>query len=471
MTSSTATCEDNSQSLVRDSVGTTLTNGVLTLVGLIIWVAMARLLDPSWRGALALVMIVPATVMRVGTFGFDQGTVVLGGADRKLLGPLTRTGVVFGFIVGLISIGLFLGFMFGFPKAFWQIMQKVWLPEPFMVITLAFPLHLMTMAYDAAVYAEDRIAARNAKELVVNLVMLAVILAAVLLFDLRLFGVVGAYLIANTVSLGYAWTLVRKRVDLSGGLRFDLLANSIKLGFPVYLAQLASFIMLPAMMLVLSWELPQDDWGNLARIAFFTMGYQIVERTLPVTRSIGFALLPKITGGSEEAAGELASRASRQTLIVAFVLFAVLVLCMRFIVDILLGYRYHPIVGAFAIMAPGGVALSVGGVWATHLLARCKPLKVASAGLAGVLTALIVAAIGFHVLPHGREVLTASIAVVAGSFANSITLLIAFTRTSGVSVSDSLVPRLDDLRDWRRVPQFAKEYFLRRSRSEVIPPL
>jgi len=331
-----------------------------------------------------------------------------------------------------------------------------------MVVSLAFPLHLMTMAYDAAVYADDRIGARNVKDLVVNIVMLAIVLTAVLHYHLQLFGVVGAYIVANTISLAYGWFLVKGKVELVGGFRVDLLSRAVRLGFPMYVAQLVTFLMLPAMMGILSWQLPGDPRENLARIAFFVMGYQIVDRVLQVTRSIGFALLPKITGGTEKAAGELAGKASRHTLIVAVVIFGLLLALMHPIVAVLLGRRYLPVVGAFAVMAPGGLALSVAGVWSTHLLARCKPYYVARAGLAGVIVALIMAGLGFRFVPTGREVLVASASVVIGTLVNAGVLLPAFCRTAGISVAQALLPTRDDLREWRRIPGLVSELMRRR---------
>ena len=456
MTSLSETHEDQS-SLARDSVGTTLTNGVLFLLGIILLVLIARLLGPTWRGALVMIMLAPTLVMRLGPLGYDQGMVVLGGADRKLLGPLTRTAVIFGFFLGLIFIGLLMGFMWGWPKTFWRISQ-IWLPDQFELIALVFPVHLMTMAFDSAIYAEDRISARNLKELIVNLVMLAIILVAVMVWKLKLFGVVGAYVIANLVSMVYAWILVKGRVDLNGGVDLPLAKRTVKLGFPIYLSQLASYVTHPAMMVILSWALGGKPGINLARIAFFSMGFQMVERILPVTRSVAFALFPKITKSTHEDARELAAKASRHTFIASVALFGLLVIFLHPVIRILLGEVWLPIVWPFAIMAPGGVALSVAGVWATHLLARKKPYKVAWAGITGFITALIIAALGFKFLQRGSEIIVASFAVVIGSFINASLLLPAFCSASGLKPSEILIPRMSDLKEWRRIPGIIGDY-------------
>jgi len=466
MTSSAENPPTSPSSLARDSVGTTLTNSALFLIGIITWIAVARFLGPVWRGALALVMLAPSIVMKTGSFGFDQGMVVVGGKEPRTLGPLARTGIVLAFLMSLISIGLLAAFMWGFPTTFWRLTQQTWLRDQFMLISLAFPLHLMTMVYDAAIYAEDRIAARNAKELWVNVVMLVAILAAVFIWNLRLMAVIGAYLLANVVSLAYGWLLVRRRVHLDGGIDAGLAGRAVKLGFPVYLAQLASYAMLPVMMVLLSFALPGNRNENLERIAFFTMAYQMVDRILPVTRSISFALLPKITGAGEIEAGEMAAKASRHTLLVSIVIFALLFVFMHPIVAILLGKRYLSVVGAFAIMAPGGVALSLIGVWSAHLLARMRPLDVARAGIIGVVVALICAGVGFRFLPEGREVLAASLAVVVGTFVNAAFLLPPFCSAAKIGPDKALIPTVADLRDWRRVPGYVRE-IIRRKRAPV----
>ena len=453
--------KDMEKSLARDTVGTTLTNVALFLLGILIWIATARFLQPTWRGALALIMIMPAIVMRAGTLGFDQGIVVIGSSDRGKLAPLLRSSVLFGFIMGLLAIAILLGFMWGFPKIFWKVTQ-VWLPGPFLVISLAFPLHLMTMAYDAAIYAEDRIAERNLKELWVNAVMLFIIVASFFAFKLQLYGVIGAYIVANALSLVYGWLLVRNRLDLAGGISIPLLKDAIKIGFPVYLAQLASFIMLPIMMVILSAVLPGDAHENLARIAFFTMGYQMIERVLPVTRSTAFALLPKITTGSEETAGKLAAKVSRHTLIASLILFSLLILLVHPIVIILLGRRYLPVAGSFCLMSPGGVALSVASVWSSHLLARHRSLEVAKGGVGGVITALLVTALGFSTLPEGREVFTASLAVMLGSLVNAAFLFFAFRNATGLTACEILLPAIDDVKEWHRIPSLVKAHIFRR---------
>ncbi len=462
MTSSNENPEKSSRSLARDSVGTTLTYSGLFILGLIIFVVIARVLGPTWRGALGIVMLAPGIVLRIGNLGYEHGLVVIGGKTRDLLGPLTRTGIVYGFITGLISIGILMGFMWGFPKTFWGINQ-VWLPLPFMIITLAFPLHLMTLVYDGAIYAEDRIAARNKKELVVNIAMLIAIIVATFIFNYWLMGIVAAYIIAQCVSLFYAMILVRGRVKLSGGLDLRQAGEAVRLGFPVSLAHLATYLMLPAMIIPLSLALPGNAIENLARIGYFTIAYQMVDRILPVTRSVAFALLPKITSAEEEEAGELAAKASRHTLMVSVAIFAVLVVFMYPIISILLGNRFLAVVGPFAIMAPGGVALSVAGVWQAHLLARKKPLQVAKAGIMGVVVALIITGLGFHYIPGDREVLAASLAVMIGTFVNAGMLLPAFCKAGKIGPVKALIPTLEDLREWRRIPGLIVEMIKRRT--------
>ena len=460
MTSSHGNQIAERSSLARDTVGTTLTNAALFLLGIIIWVLIARLLGPVWRGELALVMLAPAIVIKMGAFGYDQGMIVLGGKNRSILGPLTGTGVILGLIMAIVYIGILMGFMWGFPKTFWKISQ-IWLPLDFMLISMAFPLHLMTMAFDAAIYAEDRIAARNVKELVINLVMITVILIAFFYFKLRLLGVIGAYVVANVVSLAYALLLVRGRVDLSRCTDFKLAKEAVNLGFPVYLAQVASYLMLPAMMILLSFSLTGTKPENLARIAFFTMAYQMIDRILPVTRSVAFALLPKITSASEKDAGELAAKASRQAFLTSFVLFILLAILMNPLVAILLGANYIPVAWAFVFMAPAGVAMSIGGVWSNHLLARTRPYEVAKAGIFGVVVALLVSWLGFQYI-SGREVMIASSAVLVGSYVNAIFLLNSFCKTGKISAIKALVPTHADIMEWKRIPGFVREMVSRK---------
>jgi O-antigen/teichoic acid export membrane protein len=437
-------------------VRTTLTNATLFFLGILIWIATARFLSTHLRGLLALIMVVPGLVIRIGLLGMEQGTVVMAGGDRKLLSPLARTGVWFGLLLGLLMIGVMLGLMYGSPFVFRRITQ-MWPNGPFLFITLAFPIHLVTIALDSAIYAEDRIAARNAKELVVNGAMLAVMLVAFFGFGLQLFAVVGAYLVANLVSLVYAAMLLIGHVRFTGGIRIDLAKDAIRLGFPINLAQTASYMMLPAMMILLSLTLGGPGAENLQRIGFFAIGFQMVDRILPVTRSVAFALLPKITGGTGELASELAAKASRHTLMASLILFAVLVLLSHIIVGVLLGPRYLPAASAFVIMAPGGVVLSAAGVWSAHLLAVGRPYRVAWASLTGVVVALILSGVGFRFIPDHREVLVASVAVAIGSLVNASVLLPAFCSVAGVTMGQALVLRAEDVREWNRIPGLLRE--------------
>lgn len=452
-------------SLARDSVGTTLINIAVFFLGVIIWVANARILDPIWRGILALIMILPATIIKAGTFGSDLGIVVLGGENKNRLGLLTRSGVLFGFIIGILGIGLVLGFMYGFPQTFWRVFQHVWLPQAYLIIVMIFPIHLITQALDAAIYAEDRISARNRKDFLVNLITLIVLFFLVLIFDLNLFAVIGSYMVANTFNMIYAAWLLKGRISLFGKVDISSVFEAIKLGFPVYLANLASFLMLPSMMLLLSLMLPdakEEAGANLANIAFFTMGYQMVERILPVTRSIAFALLPKITTGSESAAGELAGKASRHTILASILIFGILLIFIKPIIALLLGTRYLPTVIAFVIIAPAGVLMSASGVWSAHLLARHRPYRVALAGISGVLSALVFAGIGFFLCQPGQELVIASFAVLTGSLVNSLILLFAFCQGGKISISDAARPGLQELSEWSRIPGLIKGFIVRR---------
>ncbi len=462
MTSSSENPKTPIRSLARDSVGTTLTYIALFFLGLVIFILNCRILGPEWRGVLGLVMLAPGIVIKIGNLGFDQGLIVLGGKDRGILGALSRTGIVYSFVMGMVSIGILMGFMWGFPIAFWRIFQEVWNPKAFMLISLAFPIHLMTLICDSAIYAEDRISVRNLKEIIVNAVMLAAIVILVLAFDLRLMGIIGAYVIANFFSLVYGLVLVKDKVLSRVSLDFSLVKKSLKLGFPVSMAHLASYLMLPAMIIPLSLALSGNARLNLERIGYFSVAYMMVDRILPVTRSVAFALLPKITSGTDQEAGELAGKASRHTLIVSISIFIVLVIFMHPIVSLLLGERFINVVVPFTIMAPGGIALSATGVWSAHLLARKRPLDVAWAGIIGVLTALICAGLGFHYLPDGREVLVASISVVVGTILIAAIMLPSFCRTGQISVREAILPTLEDLREWKRIPGYISDMITRK---------
>jgi len=454
MTLSPGNTETTKTSLARDSVGTTLTYALLFFLGLLIFVLNCRILGPLWRGMLGLIMIGPALVLKIGNFGYDQGMVVIGSRERYLLSSLTWTGLLYSFALGMLAIGILMGFMWGFPIQFWRVFQGVWNPIAFSVISLVFPIHLMTQVVDAAIYAEDRISVRNRKEVIVNAVMLVIIIVLWRAFGLRLMAIVGAHVIANFVSLVYGWFLAKDRIGAPVGFDRVLVDKSVRLGFPVSLAYLAGYLMLPAMIIPLSLAMGGSPIENLERLGFFSVAFMMVDRILPVTRSVAFALLPKITTGTDAEAGELTAKASRHTLIISLFVFIFLVIFMKPIIVFLIGERFLNVVSPFAIMAPGGIALSVSGVWAAHLLARKRPFDVAYAGIVGVVIALLCSGLGFYYLPHGREVLVASMSVVVGNLVAFAIMLPAFCKSGHLTVRDALLPTSDDFREWRRIPGF-----------------
>ncbi len=408
--------------MLRDSITTILSKVLVLVLGLAVSVIIARTLGPSWRGALALVLLPQAIFLKTATLGIDRGNIYYCGKEPGRLGDIALYSLWSGLIIGGAAFILLLLYaMTGQFKSFTGHIDMGF----FIVIAATFPFVLVASFYDAIVYGRNLILLRNLKEIALNALLLVFVLLGFFVLHKKLLAVVGATFATAVVGCAIAVYLVHRYVIplRLAKVDWEYFRMNFPFGFKNHVSFAAVALIGSLIILFARYRLPQESLGmRLEQIAFLSMAVAFIERGITFPRSIVFALIPKITGADAREAIRMLLKASRYNILLTLLFYAVLFYTIDWIVLILYDTPFAPMAEPFKALVPGAIFLSLGEIWAAGLFARGRANAILAAGILG----LIAGAVSGYYLLATWSIFGGAVAVSFGFFVYALVLLVAY---------------------------------------------
>jgi O-antigen/teichoic acid export membrane protein len=402
---------------------------------------LARLLGPEGRGTLALVCLLPDLSTMLGRLGFDSANAVFAGLDPTRRRALVWQSVAIAGVAGGAMAIAGAGYVSMGAPGFTTLLRG---PLALYLVPLALiPVVLVNEFWKAIVRGMNCIFTLNLLEVGATLVGLVLLGILVGWLGLGVWGVVWA----NTVvAAGSVIMMVRflRRAGAWGKPSLDraLAWRTATFALPVYGGTVVAYLNYRVDEFFIAAWLPPAELG------FYVMAVLIAERLWTLPGAVGTALLPHLTSSSHRDP-ELTGLFARHTTI-----WTGAAACLIFVfADPLIRLLYSP---AFADavtplrwLLPGVVALGIGKVVMTELLARKKGKDTSSASA----IAAVVNIAGNLILVPRMGISGAALASTISYSLLSAILIRCYLRETGLPWT-VLVPRRDDLaiygRLWRR---------------------
>jgi O-antigen/teichoic acid export membrane protein len=445
---------------LRGNIATTFA-ARMALLGLafVSSIMLARLLGPEGRGVLALVCLLPDLGSILGRVGFDSANAVFAGID-----PTGRRALVWQ----SVGIGGVVGGAMALAGAWYVLMGAPGFPTlihgPLAVYLLALsliPLVLVNEYWKAIVRGMNCILTLNLLEVgatVLGLVLLGVLVGG---FGLGVWGAVWANTAIAVIALVVmAWFFRRTGMWGKPTLDRDLAVRSAAFALPAYGGTILAY---------LNYRVDEffiAAWLPPAQLGFYVMAVLIVERLWTLPGAIATVLLPHITNSSQRdpvLTGLIARHTAMWTSVASGLIFV--------FADPLIRLVYSPafadVVAPLRWLLPGVVALGVGKVIVTELLAR---RKAALTAYASGTAALVNIACNLVLVPQ-MGISGAALASTISYSLLSALLVRYYVVETGVPWT-VLVPRRDDLavygRLWRDGIGLRRHDQLRRSAPATV---
>lgn len=408
------------------------TRAVWSLLGIATGVILARILGPHDRGILALVLLVPSTVVTLVKLGMTQANVYF--INRERISPVqvasnaTALAIVLGLtaatIVWLARGGLFETVLRNVPT--WALAFAL----------MRVPLMLLDDYLYGVLQATGRFHVYNTRLLVSEGLRFVLVVVALPILGFGLFAAVAIH--TFTTVLNVTWLVVTMRRVIPFTLRIDppLLRRQLTFGVQSYAQTLTSHMLLRADVYLVSYFL------GPAETAFYSLALRFTELVLEIPQAVGVVLYPRLASLPEEQIHRLTAQACRRTLLLTGALVIPLVLLGPSIIVLWYGEAYAPAGRPLLWAGIGALALSVFVILTRDFTSQNRQRVNIAAG---------VPALGLNILLN--FLLIPSLGIVGAAMSTAISysiacgiLLVAFLPRAGVSLRQVLVADTDDLR-------------------------
>lgn len=416
---------------LRDTLGILGTRVVWSVIGVITGVILARWLGPHDRGLLALVLLLPSTVLTLVKLGVSQATVFFINRKEASVDQVASNSV-------LLALGLGIGSAIAVWLLRDNLLHTVLGDVPAWALLLALvrvPLLLLDNYLYSILQATGQFGVYNRRLLQSEALRLVLVVVLVMVFHLGLPAAVAIYTVIAGVNIAWLMLTMRRTIRFSLSLDTALLRRMLSFGVRSYVQVVTAHLLLR-----IDVYMVQAFLGP-AETAFYALALHFTELVLEVPQAIGLVLYPKLAALPEDEVHRLTAQTCRRTLMVTVPAAAALALLGPWVIILWYGEPYAPAGAPLPWAAVGVAMMSIFVIITRNFTSRQKQRVNTAAGLLALLIN-----VGLNVL------LIPTWGIVGASFATAVAYTAAcailihfFLRESGLSWTSVIVPTRDDL--------------------------
>lgn len=422
-------------SLTSGSTITFISNIFTFVLGLCASILIARVLGPTNKGIYALIVLMPAILLKFGTLGIDASNVYFSGNRKYTISSIGSNSLFYGVFLGLALIFIF--WIVSKTEMYQNFISTKNLNTSYIwLLILTLPFSLVSGLLNSILVGREKVIQFNGLRILGICLQVLFLVILLLLLDLGVFGAILVSVVICPINAVLMIIFVNKieKVKFSFNSRF--LSDSLKYGTKAYFGNLAQFLNYRLDIFLVAYFL------NVADVGYYSLAVGMAEKSWMIPGSIATILLPRVSSIKIKDANNLTPKVSRLTLFIVSVIALGLLFVCKPVIRIMYGYLYLPSVKPFMLLLPGIVALSVSKILTADLAGRGKPEF-------GTLAALISLAVNIplniYLIPRWGIAGAAFASTVAYSLATLISL-IAFLKISGNSLLDTLIIKKQDIR-------------------------
>ncbi len=436
------------------------TEVVLIGVNFLIGVLMARTLEPTARGVLALAMTAPFTVTHFVDPGIVQSNIYLIGRKERAAEAVVANALVLAIVISTVtSIILWLA-----RDVILRTLLSGLTVAQFTLVLVLLPFFMLDLYMLSILRAVQCFNLYNLRRLVGQFTLLVAMFLILVVFRKAASGAVFAFVCASVVSAILGLVLVNRVVPLRPGLHLDLLVESVRYGFKSYVQTLVGHLNYRLHVYLLALFL------DPAQVAFYVIATNIAELGWYIPNSVGVVLFPRLSATPSERVHGLTAEVCRHTIFITALAMLGLATVGWVAIPLFYGPAYWPALVPLFILLPGILSMAVYKVLTRNFSSRDRQQM---SILAAVGALVLNVGLSWVLIPRwgigGAAV--SSLISYAGA---SVILLLAFLRDSNLSWRDTLVIRRNDLtryaemfkQVWEQVKRLLAHY---RAQGKVQP--
>jgi O-antigen/teichoic acid export membrane protein len=417
----------------------------VTLMGTVTGIALARTLGPHDRGVLALVLLLPSTLLTVAKLGVTQANVY---CTKREGAPVTQVAANSLFLALVLGGGL--GVIVWTCRGL--VLNTVMREVPAWALLLALyrlPLALIDNYFCGVLQAIDNFSLYNRRTVAGAALILILTLGAWAVGRLDLFVAVLIYTVVGTLVIIALLRGTHRLIPF--GIRPDraLLETQVRFGVKSYTQVLAMHLLFRMDIYMISYYLTP------AATAFYSLALHFTEMILEIPQAVGWVIYPRMASLSKEEVHRLTAQAARRTVLLTGLGGLAVAIFGPVIVPLWYGQAFAAAVRPLLFATVGMVSMSVFTIITRDFTSRNKQRVNIRAGTVALLSNL---GLNLWMIPR-FGIAGAAVATSLSYTLAAVLVLVAFRADSGIALREALVPKREDVRFvWRAFWQAVRRY-------------
>lgn len=404
-----------SSDLVHKVIETYATRVLLTGVGLLTTIAIARFLGPSGRGLYAVAATTGLLGVQFGNLGLHTSNVYVVSRDPRSLALLVGNSLLVSILFGAFIAGI-LALLFTLDPGLISISGTL------LVLAVAWiPFGLAYLLLQNLLLGVNDVRGYNTIDVVNKVALLLLIVVLVAFGQGGVSTFLAAALASIITSCVWAWRRLRTRFAGNAAVSLPLFRRSVRYAAKAYFAALFAFLVLRADLFMV-----QHMLGPL-QAGYYSVAASMADYVSILSVVVGTILFPRLSAMTElRAKLRLTRQAVWGTVGLLLPMLAVASLLAKPAVAILFGSAFLPAAFAFILLMPGMFFLGINTVAVQFLNSIGYPSSVV---VIWGLCAFLNIGLNLWVIPH-RGILGASVVSSVSYFLAFFLILLVIRRAA-----------------------------------------
>ncbi len=420
----------------RDVILTFLNRVLQFLIGFGLSILLARVLGPEDRGKYALLLLFPTVLVKIGTLGIELSFVYFTANGKYRRRDLVENAISTSLMLGFVVLAVF--WLLTYVEPLESYLARTDLQRLFLfLLVITLPGQILKQFLARFLLGGGRILSYNITDLFQ--VLFQVFFTWFFLVPLRmgLSGAIYGYIIALAIDLGMILFVTNRWEHIRIGFNLQLTRDAVGYGLKAYFGNIAQFLSYRLDMLLVSIIL------NNVAVGYYAIAVGLAERLWMIPNAVSTILLPRISSlmaGKKNRSNAITIGSSKMTLLMTLIASIILIFLSRPLILLFYGKEFSQSVYPFIILLPGIIMLSISKVLTSDLAGRGRP---EFGAISSITCTVINMILNIFLIPKWG--------INGASFSSTITyslstimVIVAFTRTSGVKVTELFLPRKAD---------------------------
>ncbi len=435
-------------SSLSKNIGITFSSRLLIFaLGIGASIILARLLGPTGKGIYALIILIPAVMVKFGTLGIEASNVYFTGSKKYEIKDIGSNSLVAGISLGLVLILIFWGVLHLSSFQNFISSNKI---NPFYlwIVVLTIPLSLVSGFLNNIILGKEEMVKYNQVNILNSAIRLVTVIFFLLVLRQGILGATLSYVFTTMIVTLFVMLLIRKMTKICFSLNPKLLRESTAYGGKAYFGSAAQFLNYRLDMFLVAFFLTP------AAVGYYSITVAIAEGLWMLPGVTATVLFPRISSLQDSEANMLTPRVSRHTFFLIFISSLVLIPLAKPLIKLLFGSAFLPSVTPLLILLPGIIALGGAKTISADLAGRGKP-EICT--LAAFISLAINIPLNLLLIPRWG-ISGAAFASSVAYILSTLIVLIAFVKISNNSWSEALFIKKKDFQDYKKILKTYKSF-------------